>query len=263
MNKLPYLLPLLLLLLCSCKTKDNLTYFRNNTPTPEQVISRSEWQIKIEPGDELSIIVSSEVATNTEMFNLPPAAGANTSKVDKTGGIITYRVDKTGDINMPKLGKIHVAGLTTGQIAEQVTRMVAEYVEAPLVIVSLENFKVNVIGEVAKPQVIKVPGERFTILEAIAEAGDLTVFGRRDNVTLIREENGEVTYHRLDLSDADLIKSPYYYLQQNDVVYVEPNGARKDQSEYSVNDSYKIQVVSTIVSGVSVLVSLIIALTVK
>jgi len=248
------ILPVLLcVLLGGCKTKDNLTYFRTNTPTAEQVITKANWQLKVEPSDELSIIVSSDMPTVTDQFNLPNNQGDNKA----------YLVDNQGYITLPKIGRLHVAGLTTSQIAEEVTRRVSEYAEAPLVRVELLNFKVNVLGEVRNPHVVKVPGERCTILEAITQAGDLTVFGRRENVTLIREENGEISYHRLDLTDGNIFNSPYYYLQQNDVIYVEPTEVRKAQAEYSVNDSYKIQVVSTIVSGASVLASLIIALAIK
>lgn len=268
MKKLLYLIPLMTLLLCSCKTnKDNLVYFRKNTPTTEQILKTADWKIKIEPGDRISIKVSSDMPEVTNVFNLPPTSSeTKTNKDSQSKTTVTdqsYLVDSNGDINMPRLGRLHVAGLTTGQIAEEVTRRVSEFAEAPLVRVQLENFKVNIIGEVNKPQAIQVPDERFSILDAIAEAGDLTIFGRRDNVTLIREENGEIAYHTIDLSDANLLTSPYFYLRQNDVIYVEPTDTRKYQSEYSVNDSYKIQVISTIVSGCSVVASLIIALVVK
>ncbi|MBD5231106.1 MAG: polysaccharide export protein [Muribaculaceae bacterium] len=253
MKKLLYLLPVMLILLTGCKTKENLGYFHNNTPVAEQVVTRANWQLKIEPGDELSVYINTELPELTATFNLP----------DRETDTKSYFVDKQGYINLPKVGKVKAEGLTTTQLAEEVTRRVAEFAEAPTVRVELLNFKVSVLGEVQKPAVIKVPTERMTVLEALSEAGDLTVFGRRDNVTLIREEGGEVTYHRLDLSDGDLIKSPYYYLQQNDVIYVEPNDARRDQAEYSVNNSYKIQVVSAIISGASVIASLVIALAVK
>ena len=216
-------------------------------------MAKADWQIKIEPGDELEIYVHTDMPAVTEMFNMPK--GSTDTR--------NYMVDKAGDITLPKVGKMHAAGLSTTALAEEITRKVAEFAEAPTVKVELKNFKVSVLGEVAKPAIVKVPAERITILEALGEAGDLTIFGRRDNVTLIREENGEVTYNRIDLTDANLIKSPYYYLQQNDVIYVEPNEARTQQAEYSVNNSYKIQVVSAIISGVSVIASLVIALTVK
>ncbi|MCM1006077.1 MAG: polysaccharide biosynthesis/export family protein [Prevotella sp.] len=271
MRKYIYLLPLLALL-CSCKTHENLAYFSVNTPALEQVVADTNWQLKIVPDDELAITVTSEVAEATAVYNLPsvnPKTGKATGSpiedrtITSATQIQTYIVDKQGDINFPKLGKIHVAGLTTAQLAEELTRRIAVEVEAPYVRVELCNFKVNVLGEVTKPGIVHIPSQRFTILDALAEAGDLSIFGRRDNVTLVREENGKITYHRVDLNDAKLFESPYYYVQQNDAIYVEPTEARRGQAEYNQNNSYKISVVSAIVSGASVIASLIIALAVN
>ena len=246
MKKFIFLLPLLALL-CSCKTHEDLAYFSVNTPELNQIVTDTDWKLKIVPDDKLSILVSSDIPDATSVYNLPNSA--------------TYIVDREGDINFPKLGKLHVAGMTTTQLTEELTRRLAEDVEAPYVRVELLNFKVNVLGEVGKPGIAQTGGQRFTILDALAQAGDITVFGKRENVTLIREEDGKVTYHQVNMNDANLIKSPYYYLQQNDVIYVEPNIARRGQAEYNQNNSFKISVVSTIVSGVSVITSLIIALT--
>ena len=271
MRKFLYLLPLLALL-CSCKTHENLAYFSNNTPPLESAVADTDWKLKIVPDDELAITVTSEVPEATAIYNLPavnPMSGKNAAKevkgreISSVSQIQTYIVDKEGNIKFPKLGTIHVAGLTTAQVAEELTRRIAEDVEAPYVRVELFNFKVNVLGEVEKPGIAHIPSERFSILDALAEAGDLTIFGKRDNVTLVREENGKVTYHRIDLNDARLFSSPYYYLQQNDAIYVEPTEARRGQAEYNQNNSYKISVVSAIVSGCSVIASLIIALAVK
>lgn len=269
MRKYLFLIPLLALL-CSCKTHENLAYFSNNTPALEQTVANADWKLKIVPDDELAITVTSEVPEATAIYNLPlvnPASG-NSSTVNlrerttltTNTQIQTYIVDRQGNIKFPQLGIIHVAGLTTAQVAEELTRRIAEKVEAPYVRVELYNFKVNVLGEVAKPGLVHIPSERFTILDALAEAGDLTIFGRRDNVTLVREQDGKVTYHRVDLNDAKLFESPYYYLQQNDAIYVEPTEARRGQAEYNQNNAYKISVVSAIVSGCSVIASLIIAL---
>ncbi|MCM1320163.1 MAG: polysaccharide export protein [Muribaculaceae bacterium] len=249
MRKFLFILPLLALLF-SCRSHENLAYFSVNTPQLNQVISNTDWQLKIVPDDKLSIYVTSDIPEATALYNLP----------DTT---YTYIVNKEGNINFPKLGKLHVEGLTTTQLAEELTRRIAVDVEAPYVRVELLNFKVNVLGEVAKPGITTADSERFTILDALAQAGDITVFGKRENVTLLREEDGRITYHQVDMNDANLIKSPYYYLQQNDVIYVEPNVARRGQAEYNQNNSFKISVVSTIVSGASVIASLIIALTAK
>ena len=125
------------------------------------------------------------------------------------------------------------------------------------------NFRVNVLGEVKNPGQIVVTTERFSIFDALATVGDLTEYGRRENVTLIREVDGVRTYHRINLNDANVVNSPYFYLQQNDVIYVEPNKVRKDNSKYNQNNSFRIQVVSTVVSLASVISSLLIALVIN
>lgn len=271
MRKYIYLLPLLALL-CSCKTHENLAYFSVNTPALEQAVANTDWKLTIAPDDELAITVTSEVPEATAVYNLPainPVTGKRSNTEIETVSLAsnvqiqTYAVSKDGYINFPKLGRIHVAGLTTTQLADELTRRIAEEVEAPYVRVDLLNFKVNVLGEVQKPGIVHVTSERFSILDALAQAGDLSIFGRRDNVTLVREENGKITYHRLDLNDAKLFESPYYYLKQNDAIYVEPTEARRGQAEYNQNNSYKISVVSAIVSGASVIASLVIALAIK
>lgn len=263
----------LLAMLCSCKPHENLAYFSVNTPTLEQAVADTGWKLKIVPDDELAITVTSEAPEATAIYNLPvvnSSAGSpamtdprEARSVATNPQIQTYIVDKAGNIKFPQLGVIHAAGLTTAQLAEELTRRIAENVEAPYVRVELANFKVNVLGEVQKPGLVHIPSERFTILDALAEVGDMTIFGRRDNVTLIREQDGKVTYHQVNLNDAKLFESPYYYLQQNDVVYVEPTEARRGQAEYNQNNSYKISVVSAIVSGCSVIASLVIALVIN
>ena len=163
----------------------------------------------------------------------------------------------------PVIGKIHVAGLTTAQLTDELTRMISKDVTDPVVTVRLRNFSVNVMGEVNSPGIKGVGGERCSILDAIAAAGDLTPYGNRNDVLLIRENNGKREYHRLNLNDASLLSSPYFYLQQNDVVLVTPNDIRQDNAKYNQLNSYKLSVISTIVSSCSIIASLIIALTVK
>lgn len=164
---------------------------------------------------------------------------------------------------MPILGTIHVAGMTTTDLQEYLTRRISADVDDPTVLVTFAQFYVNVMGEVLTPKRVKVTSQRYTLLDAIAEAGDMTQYGERSNVLLIREENGKRVYHRFDLNDVETLQSPYFYLQQNDVVYVSPNQTRQENSKYNQNNAFKVQVVSAIVSGVSVVTSLIIALAVK
>ena len=134
----------------------------------------------------------------------------------------------------------------------------------PYVRVQLASVRVNVMGEVNAPGAKWVAKERYSVLDAISDAGDINQYGRRDNILLIREEaDGTRSYHRLDLGSSDLLTSPYFYLQQNDVVYVEPNDVRQSNAEYNQNNSYKVQVISTAISAVSVIATLIIALVIK
>lgn len=153
--------------------------------------------------------------------------------------------------------------MTTEELAQDLVKRISVNVEDPNVIVQLINFKVNVAGEVQRPGTVNVKRNRMTILDALSEVGDLTEYGERSNVLVIREENGERKFAHLDLNSSDLLNSPYYYLQQNDYIYVEPNKVRQDNSKYNTNNSYKLSLTSTIVSTASVIASLVIALTVK
>lgn len=174
-----------------------------------------------------------------------------------------YVVSADGFINFPRLGKIHVAGMTLSQVGRYIEEKVAEKIIDPMVTVELVNFHVAVMGEVAQPGARLVNRERYSILDALADAGDMTPYGERSNVLLIREENGERTYHRLNLNSADLLESPYFYLKQNDVVYVEPNKIRQANSKVDQDKQFKLSMTSVIVSAASVIASLVIALFIK
>lgn len=253
------------ILLSGCKATQ-LGYFSDTYENPEGTIPLSQSQLKIEPNDELIINVTSPFPEATYIYNLPfnsPISLEN-RKSNLTGTEkVTYIVGADGYILFPILGKIHVVGLTTQQLAEELTRRISKDVEDPYVKVELINFHVNVMGEVLQPGQYKFDTERVTVLDALAKAGDLTIYGKRDNVTVWREENGVMTYHKINLKDSKTLSSPYYYLKQNDMVYVEPSDAREGQGDYNENNAFKVNVVSAIVSGVSVIASLIIALVVK
>lgn len=254
--------------LSSCSSsKENLTYFSNLSPEQTSgTIEGGSYEITIIPDDELVITVTSLTPEASAPFNTPVTAISNRSEkslVTQQQALQTYVVDQNGFISMPIIGKIKAAGLTTTQLCQQITDKVAQSVIDPYVRVQLLNYRVNVLGEVKSPGAITVVKERYSILDAIAEAGDLTPYGRRENVLLIREENGQRVYHRLNLNDAAILSSPYYYLRQNDVVYVEPNNVLKSNSRYSQDNGYKLSVISTIVSAASVIASLAIALIAK
>lgn len=149
------------------------------------------------------------------------------------------------------------------QLQADITSKISKDVEDPIVIVELVNFQVNVAGEVLNPGIVPVTRNRFSILDALSAVGDMTPYGERSNVLLIREENGKKNYVHLDLNSSDILDSPYYYLKQNDYIYVEPNKVRQANSKYNQDNAFKLSVISTVVSASSVIASLVIALTVK
>lgn len=253
--------------LSSCETvyTTQLPYFKDVDSVQVTEMVDKDFSIKLIPDDELLITVTTTVPAASAMYNLPMANPATRDAVVSATQPQqqTYIVDANGDIQFPVLGKLHVAGMTTLQLKEELEKQISKNVSKPIVRVQLVNFRVNVLGEVKTPGAITVRKERYSVLDALAEAGDLTEYGERDNVLLIREEDGKKIYHRFNLNNSEILTSPYFYLKQNDVIYVEPNEVRQENAMYNQNNSYKISVVSTIVSATSVIVSLIIALAVK
>lgn len=236
----------------SCKAPQSLAYFENADSLKTVGTTALDYAVKIRPADELIITVNSIVPEATAAYNL-----------SSTPQNQTYVVDTDGEITMPVIGKIHAAGMTTKGLGDYLTEKISKEVDSPVVRVQLANFRVNVLGEVKRPGAIEAKSERFTIFDALAAAEDMTEYGERTNVMVIREENGQRAYHRVNLKDAKIVDSPYYYLQQNDVVYVEPNQIKAGNAKYSQNNGFKVTVVSTIVSAVSVIASLVIALAIK
>lgn len=254
-------------MLCSCSSqKTNLTYFENLSKTESLTVGDNKYGITIVPNDELLITVTSTPLEATAEFNLPlsnPAVNGDLLEESSLPRLQTYIVDSKGDINFPRLGTMHVAGMTLEQLTEKLKTDISAYAADPVVKISLINFHVNVLGEVNSPGTKGSSNERYSLLDALAAAGDLTPYGERSSVMLIREENGQKTIHRFNLNDSKSLESPYFYLKQNDVIYVEPNTIRKDNAKYNQNNAYKLSVISTIVSSASIIASLVIALTVK
>jgi polysaccharide biosynthesis/export protein len=214
--------------LSSCVNTKKAIYFKDQTDGTIRA-SASIPQTIIEPNDILGIQVSSLNQDASSAFNVvnreDAAATTLTGTRNEAGG---YLVSKSGDIAFPILGNIHVAGLNKDQLTDSLTHLLNDrkLLIDPIVSIRMLNFKVTVLGEVEKPSVIPVPSEKISLLEALGMAGDITINGRRDNVLVIREEPGRKVVKRLDLNSSDLFTSPYYYLQSNDVVYVEPNKAK-------------------------------------
>ena len=205
-----------------------------------QVLNPQE--ITIRPKDKISILVNSKDPVLSELFNLPIISrqvGIRTNSLNTSQGISGYTVDKNGEIDFPVLGKVHVAGMTREEIATHIKDELVSrnLVKDPVVTVEYMNLTVSVLGEVARPGRFNIDKDQLTILDAISMAGDLTIYGKRDNILVQREEDGKLTTYRVDLgSGADLFSSPVYYLQQNDVIYVEPNTVRARQSTVNGNN---------------------------
>lgn len=252
----------LVILFSSCGSKRAmLTYFCNIDEIALDSLPNS--MVRIEPHDELVITVNSTVPSVTAEYNLPlinPAAKGVTYD-DGLYRIQTYTVNSSGDIVFPMIGVIHVEGMTTEELRDFLIKKIEDYVKSPYVKVDLLSYQVNVLGEVKNPGRVTTNRQRFSILEAISKAGDLTQYGRRDNILLIREmPDGERIKVRLDLNDAESLNSPYFYLKQNDYIYVEPSDIRKENAEYDSNRTFQLSVASTVVTTLSVIATLIVAL---
>lgn len=230
------ILPLAMLVcLASCRTsKDDIAYI-SDAPRDTAMVLHGEFSKGIQANDLLNIYVESVEPSSTIQFNQETnkiavsSSGTVMNPGSAAGNVSGYLVDKEGYITFPVLGRIKVAGYTHLNLAKEIEKRLVDdgHIKDPRVTVKLMNFKVSVLGEVAKPGELIIPGERITILEALAMVGDLTIHGQRTNITIIREENGERTIGNLDLTSKNIFESPYYYLHQNDVVYVEPNIRKK------------------------------------
>lgn len=218
----------LLVILSSCY-KRNLVYFSDLPQSTDYTTKITNYVApKIQPDDILSISVSSLNPESNVLFNnilLPTTTGNTNVIADKLNE--GYLVDKEGNINFPVIGKVNLVGLSKEQATEKMTGLIKEHVKNPIVNIRFLNFKVTVIGEVFKPATFTVPTEKINVLEALGLAGDMTAFARRENVLIIREKDGVRSTARINLNNKDVLTSPYFYLQQNDIVYVEPNNKVK------------------------------------
>lgn len=218
----------------SCTTPQNIAYFQDLAQRPDTVISVQQRLITVKPTDKLYIGVKSKDQQISQLFNL--AGGTTTSTT--TQDAYYYTVDSRGCIDFPVLGELKVEGMTREQVAQLVKKnlMEANLVKDPTVIVSLTSMHYSVMGEVANPGQFELDNEKVTILDAISKAGDLTIQGRRNDVMVLRQEGNHQKVYSVDLcSGKNVLTSPVYYLQQNDVVYVEPNDTKKRSSTLNGN----------------------------
>lgn len=251
------------LLFASCATTRNTTYVRDipdSLKAPVESNMASFTEPLIQANDLLLISIQTldpqsgnaiTGSNNTGIF----AAQAASGNGQGTSNIPGYLVDKNGNIELPLVGKIKVSGFNTTDAKELIRKQASVYYKTPVVNVRFANFNISVLGEVNKPAQYTVPTERVTLLDALAMAGDLTIYGKRNNVLLIREEGGSKKYVRFDLTNSDFMKSPYFYLKQNDVIYVEPTRSKVASSDYvrDRNTGYAISIITSLASLIAII----------
>ena len=227
-----------LLTATSCGTPKDVAYFQDLNNNPDTVITLQNKVITVKPTDKIYIGVKSKDPQITQLFSLTGTATSySTSTIAKDA--YYYTVDSKGNIDFPVLGTLHVEGRTREQIAEGIKKLLVDrnLVKDPVVTVSLTNLHYSVIGEVARPGQYEIEDEKVTILDALSKAGDLTIYGTREDVMVLRQENGHQKIYKINLcSGNSVFNSPVYYLQQNDVVYISPNETKARQSTVNGNN---------------------------
>lgn len=247
------LLFLIAVTLASCASKKDILYFQSSNTADSTQSQNKNFETVLKSDDLLMIVVSADNMGSVEKFNPPivGTTGTTAESIDQVNvqmKVQTYLVDKNGEINFPVLGKIKVGGLRKSEVVELLIGQLTKYVSNPVINLRIVNYKISVIGEVVRPGEQTLLSERITIPEALSRAGDLTIYGDRKNILLLRDIDGVQTRFVLDLTSNAVINSPYYYLQQNDVLYVQPNKTRVNSSVIGPNTGI-------ILSGASLLLA--------
>ncbi|MCI0920623.1 polysaccharide biosynthesis/export family protein [Sphingobacterium rhinopitheci] len=251
MKKIFYFL-FLLTIFSSCASKKDIIYFQPDAASLEESYAINA--PKLQPGDILAISVTADDVKATLPFNQVSSYQGVGGGVQSTSPFIpTYVIGTKGTIDFPLLGEVALAGKTRAQAVEYLKNEVSKYIVNPGVSIEIRNFRITVLGEVKTPGTYPITNDRITILEALGIAGDLTINGIRKNILVIREQNGIKKEYRVDLTQRSALNSPVYYLAQNDVIYVEPNGAKIQSSKYTQNTTVFVSIAGVIISVISVL----------
>ena len=237
----------LFIFLNSCVSKKDIIYLQTDTIDKQNI--SNDYQLRFKPDDMLQIIVTAENLESVQSFNLPVFAMQTSNRVVGQPQLQAYLVDSKGFIEFPVLGSIKVGGLNRNEVIERLKeKLDPSYVKDPIINIFITNFKVTVQGDVARPGTFAVANERLSIFDALGLAGDLNISGNRENILVIREENGTKNEYRLNLLSKKSLTSPVYYLQQNDVVYVEPNYAKSQDAAFTRNTGLFISLASVLIS---------------
>ena len=230
-------------LFSSCASRRDVVYFQNEDQISDEKKYDTDYKTVIMPNDNLFIKVSAINPEAVEIFNLARSQGGGLST--NTLDILGYLVDQKGNINLPLVGEIHVAGLTKFDAIRLLQGEISKYVTNPVVNIRILNYSITILGEVNRPGVYTITDERISIPQAIAMAGDLTIYGERHNVQLTRIEDGKKKFYFFDLTSPNVFSSPNYYLLQNDVLYISPNGTKvRSSTTYDRNIPFIISLIS-------------------
>jgi polysaccharide export outer membrane protein len=247
--------------LASCTSYKNVPYMQDVETVNAAVQTQAAYDARIMPKDLLTITVSTTDPEASEPFNLTvqTAVSASSRSLTSQPMLQQYLVNNDGTVEFPILGSLQLGGLTKGEAEDMIREKLKPYlVETPIVTVRMVNYKISVLGEVSRPGTFTISNEKINVLEALAQAGDMTVYGLRDNVRLIREDaEGKQHIYTLNLNDADIVLSPYYYMQQNDILYVQPNKAKAKNSDIGSSTTLWFSATSILISLTSLLYNIL------
>ena len=245
-----------LLLITSCGSLKKVTYFQEiekaNLPEYEYLM---ESQLRILPNDNLHITVSTPDPIFSVPYNMTHSSNYNINI--ETLSISGYLVDKDGFINFPVLGPVRVGGMTKNEAIEYLQSKISDYINNPVVNIRFLNFRVTILGEVVRPGIYSSLEEKLSIVEALGRAGDMTIYGKRDNVMILRVINGENKYYRMNLNSPEIFTDPNFFLKQNDVIYVQPNKSRASASSVNPLVSLSISVVSLLATLATLTINIV------
>lgn len=249
---------ILFLLVISCKTKDDVVYF-NGIDSKDNIIGIDSYSPTYHIDDELIIIVSAIDSEAARPFNLMAVSYSEDVRYASVGRerLQSYIIDPEGNIDFPVLGKVKIAGLNREQATDLFVNKLKDYIKEPIVNIRTLNYKITVLGEVARPGTYTATNERITLIEALGMAGDLTIYGERENVLVIQDYDGKKTFTRVNLKSKDLFDSPAYYLSQNDVVYVEPNKTQARASGIGASTGVIFSSLGVIISSAALIITII------
>lgn len=236
----------------SCTSGKEVIYFED-TNDFETLVNNSQFEPKFKVDDLVSIHISTldpEASTPFNLFKGPI----------ETGGLIrgeqvSYLIDRNGEIDFPVIGQLKIAGLSPSETKALLRERLKDYLKDPIINIRILNFSVTILGAVNRPGTYPINGEQITIMEALGYAGDITIKGRRDNIMVVRDFNGTKVYHRINLNSKEALKSPVYYLTQNDVVYVEPNKSGKTQSSLDQRASIAVSIISVLITSTVIILT--------